>query len=202
MRTIRTLSILFSLLWLTSHAQFDEDSYVEQPSFAVKFAPRIFSPRIAYEKVINSNSSYQFELRGHTLWIPSGIRLEGAYRRYFNDNAPLGPYIQAKLGVGYFDYFFQLLNTNGIQAGGGFLAGGQFNVGSKKALIDVFGGFQWIAPFYLNLERLTPNSQFRNYGYNAIHYLLIATPIEIGVRFGFMGTKTVPRSFESPAGQF
>lgn len=199
MKTLANFMLIFGMLSGVCFAQMEEDNFDKVPSFTIKIAPRIFSPRIAYEKLIDSNSSYQLELRAHTLWIPSGVRLEGAYRRYFNDNAPLGAYIQAKAGFGYFDYALQNLNTRGLQAGGGFLAGGQFNIGSKNALIDVFGGFQWIAPIYLQVQPVNGNNAWRNYGYNVIHYLLIATPIELGIRFGFIGTKMVPKNF-TPSG--
>ncbi|MFT4968281.1 MAG: hypothetical protein ACI9O4_000008 [Chitinophagales bacterium] len=202
MKQLTLLIIICCTLFSGAKAQFNEGDYIEKPSFAIKFAPRIFSPRVTFEKLINSKSSYLIEIRSHALWLPQGVRLEGAYRRYFNDNALLGPYIQAKVALGYFDYGLQGLVSNGIQAGGGFVAGAQFNVGSKKALIDVFGGLQWVAPFYLNIEPINSSSQLQNFGYNVIHYILVATPIELGVRFGFMGTKTVPRDFQSPEDNF
>jgi len=183
-------------------AQSIEVHFAERPSIAIKFAPRLLSPRISFEKIINHNSSYLLELRGHTYWLPSGARLEGAYRRYFNDNGILGPYIQPKLAFGYFDYFFVDRNTRGIQFGGGLVAGAQFNIGSKNFLIDVFGGLQWIAPFYLELERINMGNQLRNYGYNAIHYLMIASPIEIGVRFGLVGKKLVQKTFTNEEENF
>ena len=194
--------IIACSIFKMSIAQSSEAGFIEKPSFAIKLAPRIFSPRISFEKLLNSKSSYVLELRGHTYWLPSGVRLEGAYRRYFSENAILGPYIQPKLAIGYFDYFFVDLNTRGIQFGGGLVAGAQFNIGSKNFLIDVFGGFQWVAPFYLELERINNGSQLRNYGYNAIHYIMIAAPIEIGVRFGFMGTKLVPKTFKNQEEKF
>ena len=202
MKHIGLLVIMFCSFFESTVAQSIEINFTERPSFAIKFAPRLLSPRISFEKIISHNSSYLLELRGHTYWLPSGVRLEGAYRRYFSENGILGPYIQPKLAFGYFDYFFVDRNTRGIQFGGGLVAGAQFNIGSKNCLIDVFGGFQWIAPFFLELERINMGNQLRNYGYNAIHYIMIASPIEIGVRFGLMGTKLVPKTFTNQEEKF
>ena len=202
MKYVGLLLFIFCSFFERAIAQSIEVNFAERPSIAIKFAPRLLSPRISFEKIINHNSSYLLELRGHTYWLPSGARLEGAYRRYFNDNGILGPYIQPKLAFGYFDYFFVDRNTRGIQFGGGLVAGAQFNIGSKNFLIDVFGGLQWIAPFYLELERINMGNQLRNYGYNAIHYLMIASPIEIGVRFGLVGKKLVQKTFTNEEENF
>tara|TARA_B100000497_G_C7634036_1_gene381068 strand:- start:420 stop:1034 length:615 start_codon:yes stop_codon:yes gene_type:complete len=202
MKYVGLLLFIFCSFFERAIAQSIEVHFAERPSIAIKFAPRLLSPRISFEKIINHNSSYLLELRGHTYWLPSGARLEGAYRRYFNDNGILGPYIQPKLAFGYFDYFFVDRNTRGIQFGGGLVAGAQFNIGSKNFLIDVFGGLQWIAPFYLELERINMGNQLRNYGYNAIHYLMIASPIEIGVRFGLVGKKLVQKTFTNEEENF
>lgn len=202
MKYVGLLLIIFCSFFERTVAQSIEVNFAERPSFAIKFAPRLFSPRISLEKIINHNSSYLLELRGHTYWLPSGARLEGGYRKYFNDNGILGPYIQPKLAFGYFDYFFVDLNTRGIQFGGGLVGGVQFIIGSKNFLIDVFGGFQWIAPFYLELEKINMGNQLRNYGYHVIHYMLIASPIEIGVRFGLVGTRLIQKTFTNEEENF
>ena len=192
---------LFICLFFAGEASFaqyfpDEKNYVKQFSYAVKFAPRIFSPRFTYEKSVSYNSSILLELRAHILWIPQAIRLESAYRYYFKDSPMRGPYIQPKLVLGYFDYQRQIDLTKGVMAGGGLVAGSQFNVGKRKALIDVFGGFQWIAPFYLNTGG---NTYLSNYDYNVLHYTLIAFPVELGIRLGFFGTKLVPINTPIPS---
>ena len=146
--------ILFILLLSTgfAYAQEDYTKFVSEPKWILKFAPRILAPKIGYEKIMDKNSSLGLDIRAHAFWLPQGLRVEGYYRRYFNDNAPLGFYIQPKAALGYFDYNIAALNTNGLQAGGGFNVGGQFNIGINRAVIDVYAGFQWIAPIYFNIE--------------------------------------------------
>lgn len=182
-----SLLILLSIL-NTLFAQSNEIEYIETPSLVFKVAPRILSPRMGVEKVIDNKSSVNFEGRFYAFWIPQGGRIEAGYRRYFNPTAPFGGYFNVKGGIGYFTYQFFDDNTQGIQAGGGFSFGGQFNIGSKNAIIDVFGGIQIIAPFYLNID----NRNLQTFEYNIIHYTLIAFPLEFGMRFGFFNTIKTP----------
>jgi len=187
-------SILFVLLLCFGSLQAQEDypKFVNQPKWILKFAPRILAPKITYEKVINLSSSWGIDTRVHAFWLPQSIRFEGFYRRYFNDNGPLGFYIQPKVAAGYFDYQIVNLKTNGLQVGGGFNLGGQFNIGINHAVIDVYAGIQWIAPVYFNIEPINNSQGFVNYGYNTIHYTLIALPLDIGIRFGFIKMRKVP----------
>ena len=167
---------------------------VDQPSYIFKFAPRVLSPRFSFEKVLSKQSSLGVDFRAHAYWLPQGIRSELFYR-YYTKNAPWGFFVQAKAAFGYFTYNRYDNTTNGLQAGGGFNVGGQFNIGRKNAVIDFFGGFQWIAPIYLNVETTNPHNQFTTrYQYNVIHYFLMAFPLDIGLRFGFVGNKKVPAS--------
>jgi hypothetical protein len=189
---MKKIIFILCICMATANAQDNTIKFADEPKWILKFAPRVLAPKITYECMIDDNSSYGFDARIHALWLPQAIRLEGFYRRYFNDNGPMGFYIQPKAALGYFDYNIVNLRTNGLQAGGGFNVGGQFNIGKKNAVVDVYGGLQWIAPIYFNMA---PNSNapgLANSGYNAIHYTLIAFPIDIGVRFGFIKMRKVP----------
>jgi hypothetical protein len=186
-----TIGILFAQV-----NQFDSRNFVDQPAFAIKIAPRIFSPRIAFEKVTEGNSTYGFEARLYTWWLPQAARVEGFYRYYFSGKAPIGGYIQAKLAVGYMDYKIANLNTTGMHLGAGFAAGKQFHVGTKRALIDLFGGIQVLPPIYFTKDYIVNNTFINDMDYKVMHYLLLATPIEFGVRFGFFGTKKVYVPFD------
>lgn len=186
--------ILFVLILCFGFVQAQEDytKFVNKPKWILKFAPRILAPKITYEKIIDENSSWGIDTRLHAYWLPQGGRIEGFYRRYFNENGPLGFYIQPKAALGYFDYNIVNLRTNGLQVGGGFNVGGQFNVGINNAVIDVYAGLQWVAPLYFNIEPVSNGTGLVNYGYNAIHYTLMAFPLDVGVRFGFIRMRKVP----------
>lgn len=163
---------------------------VNQPSFILKFGPRIFSPRFSFEKIKSDKSSIGLDFRGYGLWIPQGVRTEFFYR-YYVDKAPWGFFIQPKVAVGYFSYKRYDNDTKGIQVGGGFNVGGQFNIGRKNAVVDVFAGLQWIAPIYI--AGPASNRSFSNrFDYNTIHYILMAFPLDLGLRFGFVSNKKVP----------
>lgn len=190
---IKIFSLLISLgLASNLFAQKTDFELVETPSLVFKIAPRIFSPKLGLEKVLDNKSSINFEGKVYGWWIPQGGRIEAGYRRYFTSTAPFGGYVNIKGGFGYFTYqsFGDL--TKGLMAGGGVNFGGQFNIGRKKAIIDVFGGFQLIAPIYLDMDR--SSNAALNYEYNLVHYILIAFPIEFGIRFGFFNTIKTPKS--------
>jgi hypothetical protein len=189
---VKNILFVFLLCFGFLHAQEDYTKFVSEPKWVLKFAPRIFAPKITFEKIIDKNSSAGIDTRVHAFWLPQGLRLEGFYRRYFNDNAPLGFYIQPKVALGYFDYQIVDLKTNGLQVGGGFNLGGQFNIGINKAVIDVYAGFQWIAPIYFNQEPINNNNGLIAYGYNTIHYTLMALPLDVGIRFGIIRVRKVP----------
>lgn len=195
---MKHLLILFFLsLSINTSAQKIDYEMVETPNLVFKVAPRIFSPRVGVEKVLDSKSSLNFEGKFYAWWLPIGGRLEVGYRRYFNSTAPFGAYVNFKGGFGYFTYEHINLSTYGLKAGGGISFGGQFNVGKGKAVIDVFGGFQWIAPIYLSLDGGNISTFNNAFGYNLTHYLFMAFPLEMGIRFGFFNTiKTPKREFE------
>lgn len=199
------LSIVGSTIFVHAQDFDDRPDFIAQKSFAIKFAPRILSPRVTFEQKINPKLSYVVELKAHAYWSPQSIRLEGGFRRYFKGEILTGPYFQAYVSGGYFSYNIIDVDTYGMQFGGGVLAGKQYNVGKKKALIDVFGGFQLIAPFYLNVESnnnsLTPIS-VRQRTFTGSHYLQTAFPVVLGVRFGFFGTKMVPVIYKEVSGSF
>lgn len=202
--TMRHLMLICSmlLLFLASHAQ--ENEFIEEPKYVLKFAPRLFSPRITYEKIINSRHTVGLDTRLHLniqwsiyyLYFPPALRFEGFYRVYFNETAPFGAYFQSKAALGYFDYAFYGNKTKGMQAGTGFTFGGQFKMGKKKGVVDIFAGIQVVAPIFIDLD--LPNNRNRNsyvHEYKLIHYTTIAFPLELGIRFGFMKTKKVPKSY-------
>lgn len=187
------LLVVFLSLTIHLSAQRTDFEMIETPSLVFKIAPRIFSPRLGLEKVLDEKSSLTFEGRFYTLWIPQGGRIEPGYRRYFKPSAPFGGYVNIKAGIGYFSYQSFGYFTNGFMAGGGVNFGGQFNVGRKKAIIDVFGGLQLIAPIYLSVDGGNISTFNNVQDYNLIHYFFTAFPIEFGIRFGFFNTIKTPK---------
>lgn len=189
---MKNLLLVLLLCFSAVQAQVDHSKFVDEPKWVLKIAPRIFMPKITYEKLINENSSFGIEIRAHSLLFPKGVRMEGFYRKYFNDKAPLGFYLQPKLAFGYFTYRKFNYNTNGFQVGGGFNVGGQFNIGKKNAVIDVYAGLQWIAPVYLNYDTRFYNGGPYTFDYNFYHYTIMAFPLDVGIRFGFIKMRKVP----------
>lgn len=188
------LIVFLISFFINSNAQRSDFEFVETPNLIFKAAPRIFSPRIGIEKVLDNKSSLNFEGKFYAWWLPIGGRLEVGYRRYFNNTAPFGAYVNLKAGFGYFTYEHLDLWTNGLKAGGGVTFGGQFNIGKRKAIVDVFGGMQWIAPIYLSVDGGSVTTFNNAARYNLIHYILMAFPLELGVRFGFFNTIKTPKS--------
>ena len=189
---MRILLFISILCFSFANAQGNKDlNLVNKPSFILKFGPRIFSPRLSFEKVKSDHSTIGIDIRGYALWIPQGFRTEFFYRYYLGE-APWGFFIQPKVAAGYFSYKRFNNATKGIQVGGGFNVGGQFNIGRKNAVIDIFAGFQWVAPIYLDVQTRIGRQFLSNYEFNVIHYTLIAFPLDVGLRFGFVGNKKVP----------
>lgn len=182
--------IVFSV-FSVANCQEDYEIFYNRPSMVYKFSPRILSPRFTVEKVFDKKSSFSVETRIHAYWLPQAIRFEPAYRIYFSQRAPFGAYVNFKGAVGYFDYGIANLNTKGLMAGGGINFGGQYKIGSKKAVVDVFGGIQVITPIYFTIDANNPNGLNVLNAYNLVHYTLIAFPVEFGLRFGFFKLPTL-----------
>ncbi|MEZ4978205.1 MAG: DUF3575 domain-containing protein [Chitinophagales bacterium] len=190
--------ILFSILSL-AYAQYEENNLVEKPNYLIKFAPRILAPKFGFEKFIKEQSSYVIELRTNLYWIPQAIRVEGSYRRYFEASAPYSPYVNIKAAAGYFDYrILNLEESYGMMAGGGVSFGGQIKIGGHW-LFDIYGGLQLIAPIYFEIDPYNTSQNFiTSRRLNAIHYTLIAFPVELGIRLAYLKTKLVPKKYPNP----
>jgi hypothetical protein len=196
---MKKIVIIFILFCSLANAQVEQKDLVAKPVYIFKFGPRIFSPRFGFEKIINKKSSYALELRTHLYWVPQALRLEATYRRYFLEKAPYGAYFNVKAAFGYFDYrFLNGRNANGVMTGAGFTFGGQFKMG-KNWLVDVFGGAQVIVPIYFQISNNANNYYYYRNEANIFHYTLIACPLEIGIRFGHLKSKWVPKDFIVPS---
>jgi len=194
MKKITLIITVIFFLYKPSFSQIDDGVYIEKPTTIFKFAPRILSPRFMFEKVLSHKSSIILDTRIYAWWLPQAISFEPAYRLYFNEDAPFGPYVNFKGAFGYFDYAIVGYETRGMQIGGGVSFGGQYKLGRKKAVVDIFGGIQLVAPFYLNVDNNSPNSLNNTFEYNVLHYILLAFPLEFGIRFGFYKTQKTPNN--------
>jgi hypothetical protein len=193
--SVKKYILFFFFLISVAHAQIDMNQLVERPAVVFKFAPRIFAPRFAVERVLSEQSSWGVELRLYTWWLPQAGRTEFFYRRYINGMAPFGAYIQPKVALGYFDYAIIDAKTNGLHLGGGLSFGKQMRMGRRKGTFDIFTGIQLVAPLYFNIEY-----SFNHFGskqeYQLLHYILVAFPLEVGFRFGFFSTERVPGNYQ------
>jgi hypothetical protein len=200
---MKKIAIIFIFLFSFVNAQTEQQDLVKKPVYAFKFGPRLLKPRFGFEKFIDSHSSFGFELRYHAyavaqyagfFYLPQALRIEGSYRKYFKDTAPYGAYFNVKAAFGYFNY--AIINPNsihGIMVGAGSSFGGQFRMG-KKGLVDIFGGIQLISPIYFRMTNGAYNYSHGDlYLSNLTHYVFIASPIELGIRFGFIQSKSVPK---------
>lgn len=193
MKYILVLFCILSTSFLIAQEEKDFIIPDEGVKSIIKFAPRIISPKIGYEKLLYNDNSVGFELKMKFGILSMGAKLEPNFRHYFKE-APFSPYIQV---YGSGGYGINLLSSfeQYIQAGGGLVFGGQYNIGNKKAIIDVFGGIQYIHPFFLSYNY---NNQYTNmYSDQLNFYTTMSPPVVLGIRFGFFTLKK-PTNLPTP----